>query len=261
MSIIILRLLAVITLAATVLSPVTASELEGDYLYKVSTIRAAPGSLAQLLDWVAELEAAGYFTDSGEQRPLIMRHSQGDHWDLMIITPMKSWTSFHSESSVQKRSRAVGLHAELLQKSKAMIAFDEDHFAFGPPLSAINKAYDENNFFHIEMFEAMPGTSDKLTEQRRMENAYLAATDQTANMIFRRAGGSDVDVFTIGFHKSLEAFVAPASVTDDEKEIAAKAAGFEDRSDISYYLRSLISGHHDTLAVKVDAATALDDPN
>jgi hypothetical protein len=33
---------------------------------------------------------------------------------------------------------------------------------------------------------------------------------------------------------------------------AAKAAGFKGRSDLSFYLRSLISGHHDTLAVKVD---------
>ena len=70
-------------------------------------------------------------------------------------------------------------------------------------------------------------------------------------MIFRRAAGSDVDVFTIGFHPSLETFAAPAGVTLEEKELAAKAAGFEALSDISFYLRSLISGHHDTLAVKV----------
>ena len=45
--------------------------------------------------------------------------------------------------------------------------------------------------------------------------------------------------------------VAPAPVTDEEKEAAARAAGFENLADISFYLRSLISGHHDTLAVKV----------
>jgi len=71
-------------------------------------------------------------------------------------------------------------------------------------------------------------------------------------MIFHRAAGSDVDVFTIGFHPSFEAFAAPAKVTVEEKELAAKAAGFRGLSDISFYLRSLISGHHDTLAVKVE---------
>ena len=53
-------------------------------------------------------------------------------------------------------------------------------------------------------------------------------------------------------HKSLQAFAAPAPVTIEEKEIAAKAAGFKELSDISFYLRSLLSGHHDTLATKVD---------
>lgn len=102
------------------------------------------------------------------------------------------------------------------------------------------------------MFAAASGKEGELLEQRRMENAYLAATGQRENMIFRRAAGSDVDVFTIGFHPSLEAFTAPAPANAEEKEAASKAAGFKDRADISFYLRSLISGHHDTLATKVD---------
>jgi hypothetical protein len=49
----------------------------------------------------------------------------------------------------------------------------------------------------------------------------------------------------------LVAFAKPADVTPEEKASAAKAAGFKELADISFYLRSLISGHHDTLAVKV----------
>ena len=119
-------------------------------------------------------------------------------------------------------------------------------------MPAIAAAFNANDFFHIEMFKAAPGKTDELFEQRRMENNYLEATGQTTNMIFRRTAGSDVDVFTIGFHKSLEAFAAPASVSNEDKEVAAKAAGFKDRADLSFYLRSLISSHHDTLAVKVE---------
>lgn len=85
-----------------------------------------------------------------------------------------------------------------------------------------------------------------------MENAYRESTGQTPNMIFRRAAGSNVDVFTIGCHPSFEAFAAPANVTDAEKELRARAAGFQGLADISFHLRSLISGHHDTLAVRVD---------
>ena len=230
----------------------TAGPLEGDYLYKVSTVRAAPGQFAELLEWLDTLHKSTYYSDSGTSRPLVIRHSQGDQWDLMIITPMHSFAAFYSGSATEQRSKAAEKHARLLNRAEAMIAFEEDIFAYGPPLQVVASAYSDNAFYHIEMFNAAPGLAGKLVEQRRMENEYLNATGQIANMIFRRAAGSDVDVFTIGFHRSLESFAAPASASDDDKEAAAKAVGFKDRADISFYLRALISGHHDTLAGKVD---------
>ncbi len=246
------RLTVLVALSLPVLAFAEAHELEGDYLYRVSTVRAAPGSLADLLDWTATVRDADYFEDSGQEPPFLIRHSQGDQWDLMIIMPIESWTAFYSDPATRKRSNAALAHAQLLASKDTMIAFEEDHFAYGPPLSAVKMAYDDNSFFHIEMFAAAPGKGDELLGQRRMENVYLRSTGQTPNMIFRRAAGSDVDVFTIGFHKSLETFAAPASVSDEDKEAAAIEAGFKDRSDLSFYLRSLISSHHDTLAVKVE---------
>jgi len=204
-------------------------DLEGNYLYKVTTVRAATGSLSDLLDWLATRR---------KEAPFIMRHSQGDQWDLMLITPLETWAAYAT------RIRPIAL-------PDRFVAFEEDHFAWGPRLPALREAYDDNAFFHIEMFNAAPGKGDVLLEQRRMENAYLAATGQTTNMIFRRAAGSDVDVFTIGFHEDFEAFAAPGRFSDQNKEAAAVAAGFKDRADISFYLRSLLSSHHDTLAVKV----------
>jgi len=234
------------------LTPAAAQQREGDYLYKVSTLRAAPGELENLLNWIAALKASDYFEDAREQAPFVMRHSQGDQWDLMLISPMESWTVHYSKSAAKRRDKAAEKHGASLAPGDALIAFDEDHFAHGPPLADLEAAFSGAAFFHIEMFKAAPGKAGDLAEQRRMENAYLAATGQTTNMIFTRAAGSDIDVFTIGFHDSLEAFAAPAPASDDEKEAAAVAAGFKDRADISFYLRSLISGHHDTLAVKVE---------
>ena len=248
----ILRLTATLVISVATLSSAFAQELSGDYLYKVSTIRAATGELSGLLDWIAELKESNYFEMADEHPPFVMRHSQGDQWDLLIITPMGSWKSYYSVAAAAARDEAMAANTELLAPGYDMIAFDEDHFAYGPSLDAVKAAYEANSFYHIEMFEAAPGKADELIAQRRMENNYLSSTGQTPNMIFRRAAGSDVDVFTIGFHKSLEAFAAPAGATDEEKEAAAQAAGFKDRSDISFYLRSLLSGHHDTLAVKVE---------
>ena len=214
------------------LSPAQADELEGDTLYRVTTVRAAPGALSDLIDWiVAERE------HREAPSPLVMRHSQGDQWDLMVIAPANTTNA---------------IEPSVLASQGALIAFEEDHYAFGPSWDVLQAEYRDNAYYHIEMFAAVAGKADELLQQRRMENAYLAATGLTQNMIFRRAAGSDVDVFTIGFHEDIAAFVAPSSATDEEKEAAARIAGFKERSDISFYLRRLISGHHDTLAVRVD---------
>jgi len=245
------RLIAVIA-AVVAITPVAAQELEGDYLYRVETIRAAPGKFEALLEWAQNARDARYFEDAYGQFPFVMRHSQGDQWDLMVVLPMESWTKYHSKSQAAKRKKVRAKHKELLAAQAGFIAFEEDHFAYGPPLRDFQTAFGDNGFFHIEMFNAAPGKAAELFEQRRKENSYLVMTGQTPNMIFRRAAGSDVDVFTIGFHESLQKFAELAPVTPEEKEEAAVAAGFKDLADISFYLRSLISGHHDTLAVKVD---------
>ncbi len=248
----IIRLAVLIVFVAAMLAPVSAHQREGGYLYRVSTARAETGKLEALLDWIAEMKASEYFNEAGEHPPFVMRHSQGDQWDLLKIEPMESWTAYHSKSKTKRRAAAREKYGAKAARGFAMVAFQEDHFAFGPPLAELEREFAENGFYHIEMFRAAPGKTGDLIDQRRMENAYLQATGQTTNMIFRRAAGSDIDVFTIGFHKSLEAFAAPAPASDEEKTKAAKDAGFKDRADISFYLRSLISGHHDTLAVKVE---------
>ena len=224
------RIVLCLTVSFYLLVPTHASELEGDQLYRVSTMRAAPGSLPEVLERIASRKES-------PPSSLVMRHSQGDQWDLMIIEAINV---------------AEAMNPGSLAELSAFIAFEENHFAYGPSWVVVRAAYNDNSFYHIEMFEAVAGKAGVLLEQRRMENTYLSATGQKPNMIFRRAAGSDVDVFTIGFHKDLEAFAAPSEVSDEDKEAAAIDAGFKARSDISFYLRSLISGHHDTLAVSVN---------
>ena len=203
-----------------------AQELEGEQLYRVSTVRAAPGQLAELLEWARPANTEAFF---------VMRHSQGDQWDLLFAIPL-------DEPSIESPFAGI----------EGLLAYRDDTYAYGPSVDAFAAAYAGNALYHIEMFAAAPGKKAALLEQRRMENAYLAATGQVTNMIFDAVAGTDVDAFTIGFHQDLEAFAAPAPASDEEKEVAAKAAGFKDRADLSFYLRTLIAGHHDTLAVRVD---------
>ena len=247
----VVRLFAYIYLSLCAL-PAAAQELEGDYLYHFMTIRADRGKLENLLDWIAETKASGFFEEAGQAPPYLMRHSQGDQWDLMAVVPMGSWTEFHAEDKTARRQAAQQKYADALAPGYALIAFSEDHFAYGPPPEEFASEFAEKGFFHIEMFEAAAGKAGELFEQRRMENTYLSATGGKPNMIFRRAAGSDVDVFTIGFHEDLQTFAAPSDASAADRETAAKDAGFKDRADISFLLRSLITGHHDTLAVKVE---------
>lgn len=247
-----------LTLAAFLGATLTASahdqdyDLEGDYLYKVTTIRAEAGSFEALLEWISDIKSSDYFEKSGVHRPFVMRHSQGDQWDLLMILPMESWESYYGSKASQKRKKAVGSYMDRFAVGMGKIASEEDHFAYGPDLKSLTKAFEDNGLFHIEMFHAAAGKTEQLYKQRQMENEYLSSTGQVANMIFRRAGGSDVDVFTIGFHKDFKSFAADTPATPAEKEQAAKDAGFKDRADLSFYLRSLLNGHHDTFATKVE---------
>jgi len=61
--------------------PIVGLSLEGDQLYRISTVRAAPGSLAGILEWAVAKNTVDFY---------VMRHAQGDQWDLMFVTPMKS---------------------------------------------------------------------------------------------------------------------------------------------------------------------------
>lgn len=230
----------------------SAGDLSGDYLYRVTSVRAAPGKLSELLDHYAALKSSGYYAKASERAPFIMRHSQGDQWDLLVIAPMEGWHAYYTPRAGELRAKADDAFKAQLAGDDGIVAFSEDLFAYGPDSKDVAEAFAANGLFHIEMFNAAPGRFAELFHQREMENDYLAATGQRANMIFWVEAGGDVDIFTIGFHPNLEAFAAPSPASDEEKEAAAKAAGFKDRADISFYLRSLISAHHDTLATKVE---------
>src|SRR6476646_12092072 len=59
---------------------------DNPYLYKVTLVQAAPGRLLDLIDLYKA--RAAEFKQAGDEAPLWMRHSQGDHWDLMVIFPV-----------------------------------------------------------------------------------------------------------------------------------------------------------------------------
>jgi len=189
--------------------------LEGEYLYKVTTLRAEHGQFESLLETITLLQQGDYY--KGRPASLIMRHSQGDQWDIMAMLPMGSWAEYYKPETLAMRAAAVQKNRSLITRLYNDIAFAEDVFVTGPDYEQLKAAYMEKGLYHIEMFHAVGGKQAQLYKQRQMENNYLISTGQTPNMIFKRVG---------------------------------RAAGFKDRADLSFYLRSLLHSHHDTFATK-----------
>lgn len=223
---------------------------ERPILYRVLTIRAAPGEFGDWLDQCDDFRAA--YVERGDPAPFILRHTQGDHWDLMLIEPWGTFLGYLGADRMAERRAAPEAMAMLEHWLDDAPAFREDLFVVGPPLAEAERLFAENGFYHVEMFHALPYKRQELLEQREMENRYLTSTGRPANTIWRGISGSDVDLFTIGFYPDHAAFAAEPEATDEELEAAARAAGFEGRDQIAPYLRSLIAEHHDTLAVAVE---------
>ena len=63
------------------------AQQSNDVYYKVITMRATPGKLLDLID-VIKIDLKN-FDRAGIEKPFLMRHSQGDQWDLLLIYPIK----------------------------------------------------------------------------------------------------------------------------------------------------------------------------
>jgi hypothetical protein len=215
-------------------------------LYKVTLVQAAPGKLPELIELYKQRFAA--LQQAGDEAPLWMRHSQGDHWDLMILYPMGGYPEYYGTERTKKRALAEQATAEKLREN---IAWQEDLFASGPLVADLRKAFAAGAFFHVEMFVALPGKFDDLYKEREMENTYARALKQPDNFIFVRDQGAAWDIFTIGVFRDLKHYAESADASPKDQEAAAKAAGFEAPNQIGPYLRRFIREHHDTLAVAV----------
>lgn len=223
----------------------SAAAAETTYLYQAKLVQAAPGKLLDVID-LYKTSLAGY-KDTGDDAPLWMRHSQGDHWDLLILFPLKSYSDYYRAERVAKRNS----QADILARLNESIAWQEDVFVYGPPLDELKKTFATNTFFHVEMFHSLAGKRSELFKEREMENAYLRVLKRPENVIFVRDQGAAWDLFTIGAYRDLKHFAESAGIPETEQEAAAKAAGFPAANRIGPYLRTLISSHHDTLAVSI----------
>ncbi len=218
------------------------------YLYKLVMVRAAPGRLLELID--AYHHAGSSSEAFGEVRPFIMRHSQGDQWDLLLIYPLgPSLAEYYAPERVSRRAAAdASLQEESETELENLIAWQEEVTVAGPSQDAVGQAFANFSCYHVAMFVALPGKFAELVRERHLENQYSALLSRPENLIFSRRGGTAWQVITIAFYRDMQHFAERTDHTDEERDALARSVGFQARNRIGTYLRTLISYHHDTLA-------------
>lgn len=219
-------------------------------LYKVTLLRAKPGELLSLIDLV-KIDRANH-SQLGIEKPYLLRHSQGDHWDLMLIYPIQPLNLYFSEPSKNLRTNAKTLEKPYGDTFFDKVSFQEEAIVSGPNLNAFEDAFADYNLFHIEIFTALAGKQTELLKQRQMENDFYSHIGHRPNFIFTKVFGPAWDIFTIGSYKSLQEYADDGGITFEQEDAAAKKAGFDGVNFIGSYLRSLLLEHHDTLANKVN---------
>jgi hypothetical protein len=221
-SAVVIGLFALVGASAVRAQEPPAPSMRGETLHRMTLLRAAPG---RLLDLVAAVKGRG----------LVLRHSQGDQWDLMVLAPGAGYADLAGAPPLA---------------DPALVAWQEDELVRGPDVARLD-GFAAAGLHHIEMFVALAGRRGDLVREREMENAYLAALGRPRNAIFVRELGAAWDAFTIGGYRSWKHFAERDDIPPDRSAAAARAAGFEGDDRIGPYLRSLIQSHHDTLATPV----------
>lgn len=227
------RILGLVLLLMVLAPPARAQSLRGDVLYRTTLLRAAPG---RLLDLITALKAQG--AGSATSRPLLLRHAQGDHWDLMVLQKVAGYAQAFKDD----RPAPVGV--------LELIAWQEDEFVRGPDLDAL-PGFRNANLYHAEMFHALSSKRAELLKEREMENTYLGALGRPQNAIFARELGASWDSFTLGAYQSWKHYAERDDIPKEAAARAAKAAGFADVDQIGSYLRSLLLDHHDSLLTPI----------
>jgi hypothetical protein len=218
-------------------------------LYVATIMQAAPGRLLELIDLEKGFRASA--RDRGDEPPWLIRHSQGDKWDLMRLQPIGSFAEYFREDRIARRDRWREKAGADLARARAATVWQEDVFVTGPPVEEARERMTGAGFFHVEMFVALAGRQADLLREREMENAYSKTLERPSNLIFTREAGAAWDAFTVGCYRDLKQYAASADIPEAAQESAARAAGFEGAKAIGPYLRTLIREHHDTLATAV----------
>jgi hypothetical protein len=245
----------VFVLALAMLAPAQGDQAQaplrdtGSYLYRFVIIQAAPGRLLDLIELYRN--RLPVIQAGGDELPFVVRHSQGDYWDLCLIYPSASFTEYYSRERVARRDAAAAASgvagAAFAEQFYSMVAWHEDLYAEGPPLEVFREHVRGAGLAHFEMLQALPGKRDGLIRERQMENVFNRERGRPHTLIFVHDQGAAWDVITLDVFRDWRHFAEQETIPAEVTAAAAKTAGFASADAIGPFMRTLISTHRDTL--------------
>jgi len=218
-------------------------------LYRFVMIQAAPGKSADLL--ALYRQRAPVIVAGGDELPIVVRHSQGDRWDLVVMYPSGSFTEYYSRERVAKREAAANASgvssAAFARQFYDLVNWHEDVYVEGPPLADVRAYLKDMGLAHFEMLQALAGKRDELIKERQMENAYNMKRGRPGALIFTHEQGAAWDVITLDAWRDWRQYGELQMIPADVSDAAARETGFASADAVGVYMRTLITSHHDSL--------------
>ncbi len=220
-------------------------------IYHAHFVKAAPGKLPELIDAYRNLPSD--MTSSAP--PLILRHVEGDDWDLLVLTPLGK----EDKITAAGPSRA---DEQFFQRLRPLSAMHTDTITRGPAWSVASAALmiqkpgvevagtsgsTATPVYIVSTFRALPGHREQLEQVLRR----LAAVQPGHDVTLQHMEGSAWDFLMVSRYDSWAALAQDESTPDMQ---SLRAQSFRSADGPSLELREHLAEHHDTLAVRVDGA-------
>lgn len=221
-------------------------------VYHVHFVKAAPGKLPEMIDAYVNAPA----DPNASAPPLILRHVEGDDWDLLVLTPMGK------EDKVTAGAPSTA-DMQFIQRTRPLRAMHTDTITVGPAWATTRAALATPNpgvqatgtsggaptsaVYVVTTMRAQPGHRDQLEQVLRR----IAALDPGRTVTLQHLEGAAWDFATVTRYDSWAAFAENEATPDAQR---LRAQSFRSADGPSLELREHLAEHHDTLAVRVDAA-------
>jgi hypothetical protein len=200
-------------------------------LYHIPISKAAPGKLPQLIEAYKSEPAPA--ADEPQVTPIILRHRDGDEWDLVTITPLGKQVTLSASAPPQAT-------LDYYQRLAPLSDWHNDTFVLGPSWAVVQKALvvaKGEPVYVVTDYRALPGHRPQL----RTVLDRNAQDTPGRNVLFAHVEGAAWNFLDITRYDSWADVGAPPP---------QPPAGTQPQ-DQGLAMREHVAVHHDTIATYV----------